>query len=82
MRQNIFITRILLHRIITQHLTSIHQHAIPIQLRDVVEAKKKKNRPSIVPKVFGSIWKHPYLLKSVPLIHPPDPTPVIDWIQV
>ena len=30
----------------------------------------------------GSIWRHPDLLKSAPLIQTPDTTPVIDWNQV
>merc|ERR1719154_1071308 len=60
------------------------KYAIPSHLRDEVEDKKKmkKKRPSIVPKVFGSIWKHPDLLKSVPSVQVPDPTPMIDWSQV
>ena len=65
---------------VTQNLSM--KYAIPSHLRDVVEAKKKTKRPSIVPKVFGSIWRNPDLLKSAPLIHAPDPTPVIDWTQI
>ena len=42
--------------------------------------KRRNKRPSIVPKVFASIWR--FLLAPQKLIDVPEPYPIVDWTQV
>ena len=42
--------------------------------------KRRNKRPSIVPKVFASIWR--LLLAPQRLINVPEPYPTVDWTQV
>ena len=41
-----------------------------------------RKRPSVVPKVFASVWRNSDLLQFTPFIEVPDPTPIIDWTKV
>ena len=41
-----------------------------------------RKRPSVVPKVFASVWRNSDLLQFTPFIDVPDPTPIIDWTKV